>query len=86
MGAKLGNFELGGRGAHVCYSLPRWAATADSDRARDPGRGPSPPFLTSAAESDRARAPGPRARAWAPGRGAPGWVNYSIHGPPTHPH
>ena len=23
LGAKLGNFELGGWGAHVCYSLPR---------------------------------------------------------------
>ena len=22
LGAKLGNFELGGWGAHVCYSLP----------------------------------------------------------------
>ena len=28
LGAKLGNFEFGGWGAHVCYSLPRLGARA----------------------------------------------------------
>ena len=52
LGAKLGNFELGGGG-------PMYAIVY-------PGFGP------------RTRAPGrPKA--------GPGWVNYSIHGPPTPP-